>query len=61
MTTDTPDLYYICYYHPNMGGVVNVDTSAGTQISCGDVTITFDDNTHFDINQDIEFNAIAMV
>ena len=61
MTTDTPDLYYICYYHPNMGGVANIDTSAGTKISWGDVTITVEDDTHFDINQDIEFNAIAMV
>ena len=60
VTENTPDLHYVCLHHPNMGSVANVNTPTATKISWGDVTITLDDDTHFDINQDIEFSAINM-
>ena len=54
----TPNLEYYCHKHPGMGGITN--TVHKTTIAWDDVRITLDDDTHFDINQDVEFSAINM-
>jgi len=54
----TPNLEYYCDLHPGMGGLTN--TIQKTTIAWEDVRITLEDDTHFDINQDVEFSAINM-
>ena len=60
ITDATPMLYYVCKFHAGMGSGSTVSAPTNTLLTWENNTILIEDNTHFDINQDVEFNAINM-